>query len=153
MTTEIDLAKAGLTALATIGVCMTIHVVFMFLILRFQVAFRGRFPRAHGLSLIAPTILVATGLMTLSSHIQVMLWAGVMWLFGDFETATDALYFSATTYTTLGSGTHALAPPFRMFEPTEAANGMLAAGLNTAVLFALLSSMARRHSAFDEFFR
>lgn len=152
MTTELEIAKAGLTALVTIGVCMTIHVVFMFLIFRFQVAFRGRFPRARGLSLIAPTILIATGLMTVSSHIQVLLWAGVMWVFGNFESATEALYFSATTYTTLGSGKHALEPPFRMFEPTEAANGMLAAGLNTAVLFALLSSMARKHATFDEFF-
>lgn len=153
MTTELNMAKAAFTALSTIGVCMTIHVVFMFLILRFQVAFRSRFPAARGLSLIAPTILIATGLMTLSSHIQVLLWAGVMWIFGNFETMTDALYFSATTYTTLGSGKHTLVPPFRLLEPTEAANGMLAAGLNTAVLFALLTSMARRHDTFDEFFR
>jgi hypothetical protein len=153
MSLELDTLKAALTALTTVGVCMTIHVVFMFFVLRSQVAFRGLFPGARGLSLIAPTILIATGLMTFSSHLQVLIWAAVMWTFGNFEKLTDALYFSATTYTTLGSGKHTLEPPFRLLEPTEAANGMLAAGLNTAVLFALLSSMARKHSGFDEFFR
>jgi hypothetical protein len=35
----------------------------------------------------------------------------------------------------------------------EATNGMLAAGLNTAILFAILSNVARRRSDYDEFFR
>lgn len=153
MSLDTDFMTAAVVALGTIALCMTIHVVFMFFILRIQVAFRRRFPGAHGLGLIVPTILMAVGLMTLSGHIQVLVWAGVMWQFGDFGTVTDAVYFSATTYTTLGSGKHVLAPPFRMFEPTEAANGMLAAGLNTAVLFALLTSMARKHSGFEDFFR
>jgi hypothetical protein len=153
MDLEINMVKAAAVALATIAVCMTIHVVFMFLVLWLQTGFRSRFPRAHGLGLIVPTILMAVGLMTVSGHIQVGLWAGVLWRFGNFGSAADALYFSATTYTTLGSGKHVLEPPFRLLEPTEAANGMLAAGLNTAVLFAMLSSMARRRTGMEDFFR
>lgn len=152
MNLHFDFLTAATTALATIAVSMTIHVVFMFLILRLQVGFRRRFPHARGLSLIVPTIMMAVGLMTVSGHLQVLLWAGVLWRFGNFESVTDALYFSATTYTTLGSGKHVLVPPYRMFEPTEAANGMLAAGLNTAVLFAMLASMARKQSGMEDFF-
>lgn len=153
MSMQAEFVKAVTVALGTIALCMTIHVVFMFLILRAQVAVRERFSRARGLGLLVPTILIAVALMTLSGHIQVVLWAGVLWQFGNFENVSDATYFSATTYTTLGTGKHVLEPPFRMFEPTEAANGMLAAGLNTAVLLALISSMARKHSGFEDFFR
>ena len=32
-------------------------------------------------------------------------------------------------------------------------NGMLAAGLNTALLFSILSSMAKKHTDYDDFFR
>ena len=46
-----------------------------------------------------------------------------------------------------------LVPPNRVLEPVEATNGMLAAGLNTALLFAILSSMARKHADYDDFFR
>jgi len=153
MSIELGMVEAAAVALGTMGVCLTIHVVFMFLILKVQVAVRDRLPRLRGIGLLVTSILLATLLMTISGHIQVVLWAGVLRTFGNFAKFTDALYFSATTYTTLGSGAHALEPPFRLFEPTEAANGMLAAGLNTAVLFAVISSMARKHSGFEEFFR
>ena len=67
--------------------------------------------------------------------------------------ATRFHHFSGTTYTTLGTGKHVLVPPNRVLEPVEATNGMLAAGLNTALLFAILSSMARKHADYDDFFR
>jgi hypothetical protein len=34
----------------------------------------------------------------------------------------------------------------------EASAGMLTSGLNAAVLFAILASMGRKHSGFEEFF-
>ena len=39
-----------------------------------------------------------------------------------------------------------LVPPIRGLEPMEATNGMLAARLNTAILFAVLSNMVRHHA-------
>ena len=35
-------------------------------------------------------------------------------------------------------------------EPMEATNGILVAGLNTAILFAILSSVARRHGGYHD---
>lgn len=40
----------------------------------------------------------------------------------------------------------------RILEPVEATNGMLAAGLNTALLFAILSNMAKKDADYDDFF-
>jgi len=88
-----------------------------------------------------------------STFLQIGIWAIMLWRVGSFERVADVVYFSGTTYTTLGTGKHVLVPPYCVLEPMEATNGMLAAGLNTAILFAILSNVARRRSDDDEFFR
>jgi hypothetical protein len=124
----------------------------MFLVIRSHVVFRGRFPRTRGFRLIVPTILLATVLMAISSILQILIWFGVLHCFGTFPNVPDALYFSGMTYTTLGSSRDFLVPPYRVLEPLEAMTGTLAAGLNTAVLFALLANVAREHAALGAFF-
>lgn len=136
-----------------VGVSVTIHAFFMFLILRSQVWLkRGPLAKASGATLLVPSLLAATVFIALSGFIQVTLWAGVLWQCGPFDGFQEAIYFSATTYTTLGTARHVLVPPFRAFEAMEASAGMLASGLNAAVLFAILASMGRKHSGFEEFF-
>jgi hypothetical protein len=44
-----------------------------------------------------------------------------------------------------------LVPPIPVLEPVEATNGMLAARLNTAILFSILSNIARRHADYEDF--
>lgn len=137
-----------------VGVSLTIHAFFMFLILKSQVWLRsGVLSGTGGVMLLVPSILLATVFIAVSSFIEVVLWALVLWHFGPFDGLLDAMYFSGTTYTTLGTAKHVLVPPYRVFEPMEAATGMLASGLNTAVLFAILASMGRKRSGFEEFFR
>ena len=137
----------------TISACLTLHSFFMFVVLQSQVVFRRRFPRAAGVGLVMPSMLMATVLLVVSTFLQIGIWAVVLWQFGRFEQVHDVVYFSGTTYTTLGTGKHVLVAPYCVLEPMEATNGMLAAGLNTAILFAILSNVARRRSDYDEFFR
>lgn len=141
-----------LAGIVTLSVCLSIHAVFMFAVLRSQVHFRKRFPRVTGIGLIVPSILLATVLIVASSMLQIIIWAGICWTSGHFDSFRDAAYFAGTTYTTLGSGTQPLGPPYRVFEPLAAMNGMLAAGLNTAILFAILSNLGRKRPGLDEFF-
>lgn len=141
-----------LAGMLTMALCLSIHAIAMFAILKTQVWFRRRFPGAHGISLIVPSILLATVVMVISSGIQICIWSALCWTTGHFNSYRDALYFSGTTYTTLGTGERGLAAPYRAFEPIEAMNGMLAAGLNTAILFAILANFGRRHSSLNEFF-
>jgi hypothetical protein len=74
----------------------------------------------------------------------------VLWYYGHFEHIHDVVYFSGTTFTTLGTGKHTLVSPYCVLEPMEATNGILVAGLNTAMLFAILSNTARRHAGSDD---
>lgn len=137
-----------------VGASLTIHAFFIFVILRSQIWLRdGILAKASGVTLLVPSILLATVFIAISSFLEVSLWAWVLLQFGRFDGFLEALYFSGTTYTTLGTAKHVLVPPFRSLEPMEAATGMLASGLNTAVLFALLGSMGRKRADFEEFFR
>lgn len=143
-----------LVGVLLVGASLTIHAFFMFVILRSQIWLRdGLLAKASGITLLVPSILLATVFIAVSSFIEVSLWAWALLQFGPFDGFLEAMYFSGTTYTTLGTAKHVLVPPFRALEPMEAATGMLASGLNTAVLFALLGSMGRRRADFEEFFR
>jgi hypothetical protein len=151
---ESESAIVILIGVALVGASLTVHAFFMFLVLRSQVWLKqGVLAKASGAALLVPSILAATVFIALSSFIQIGLWAIVLWHYGSFDGIQEALYFSATTYTTLGTARHALVAPFRAFEAMEASAGMLASGLNTAVLFGILASMGRKHSGFEEFFR
>lgn len=77
---------------------------------------------------------------TLISHILNMLvWAWVFLLCGEFGgRLSTAMYFSGTTYTTLGYGDVLLTERWRLLAPMEAASGVLLFGLSAATLFAML---------------
>lgn len=135
-----------------IGLCLTVHSVFMFAILRSHALFSRAFPNLHGVSVLVPSILIATALITISCFIQILVWTCVLWSTGQFDRILDAMYYSSTTYTTLGASHRVLTAPYRVLEPLEATNGLLANGLNTAILFAIMSSLARHRSGYEDFF-
>lgn len=132
--------------------CLVIHACFMFRVLHGQVAYRTRHPEARGVRLVVPSILLAILPIVVSCFLQIILWSVVLWMFGDFTSVRDAMFFSGTTFTTLGSTQHVIGPPYRIFEPMEAMNGILAAGLNTAILFAIMANVGRRQRDLGDFF-
>jgi hypothetical protein len=136
-----------------IGICLAIHAFFMFLVLRAHSTYLQTFPRAHGVRLLVPAVLLATAIIAASSFIQISAWAVVLRQVRAVPSLSDAFHFSATTFTTLGTTRLEIKPPFRSLEPLEATNGLLANGLNAAILFTIMASLARRHSGFDEFFK
>jgi hypothetical protein len=148
----IDLSMLAV-GVGMIGLCLTIHSFFMFAVLHSHARFLRLFPDLHGVWLLVPSVLVATALIAVSCCIQIVLWALVLWSTGEFTFFRDAFYFSSTTFTTLGASHRLLHAPHRALEPLEATNGLLANGLNTAILFAVMSSLARRRSGYEEFFR
>jgi len=140
-----------LTGIVVLAACLAVHSFFIFLVLESQIAFRRRFPRVSGLWHVMPALLIATVLLVVSSFLQIAIWSVVLWYFGHFELLQDVVYFSGTTFTTLGTGKHTLLAPYCMLEPMEATNGILVAGLNTAILFTTLSRVARSHGRYRDF--
>jgi hypothetical protein len=84
----------------------------------------------------------STMLLLLAGHIlEIALWAFVFDLCGAAADFRQALYCSAGSYTTVGSGDVALSPPWRLLGPFEAAAGMLMFGVSTAQIFAVIQRL------------
>lgn len=79
-----------------------------------------------------------TGVVVLSLFglhaIQIFMYALVYLLLGEFQTLEAALYFSTSTFTTVGFGDIFLSEEWRLFSAIESANGFLLIGWSTAFL-------------------
>jgi voltage-gated potassium channel Kch len=75
--------------------------------------------------------------------IETALWASFYYwqaLFADFETS---LYFSLTSYTTIGFGDVVLPQKWRLLGAIEGISGVLLCGLSTAFIFAVVNVLFR----------
>jgi voltage-gated potassium channel len=73
--------------------------------------------------------------------IQIALWALVFWRAGELPTLETAVYFSITTYTTVGFGDVVLGPGWRVLAGIEGLTGLILAGWSTAFVFAIVNRM------------
>jgi voltage-gated potassium channel len=72
--------------------------------------------------------------------LQVLIWAGCYrWL--CLPSWESALYFSATSYSTVGYGDVILPPEWRMLGPIESILGVLMCGLSVSLLFAIATRL------------
>ena len=80
--------------------------------------------------------------VTVLAHtIQVWIWA-LAWLYaGVLEDLNSSIYFSLVTHTTLGYGDIVLGPELRIFASFAAVAGLLAFGLSTAYLVAVMTRL------------
>jgi voltage-gated potassium channel len=88
----------------------------------------------------AAILLAAFGLFALHS-LEIWIWAGVYcWLnvFGEFE---QALYFSTSTYVTIGYGDVVLARGSRILGSIEGASGIILIGWSTAFFFSIVDRL------------
>jgi hypothetical protein len=74
--------------------------------------------------------------------INVWLWALLFLLVGAFDAAEPALYFSLTSYTTLGFGDVTLPPEWRLLSGLAACNGFINFGWSTAYMVELVRKTA-----------
>jgi Ion channel len=125
---------------ATLGTMLihgiVVHTVIMGMRRDLQ---RGRLGVRLGKNL---TFVSGTALFSLAGHVlEIALWAFAFDLCGAAADLRQALYCSAGNYTTVGSGDVALAPPWRLLGPFEAAAGMLMFGVSTALIFAVIQRL------------
>lgn len=82
----------------------------------------------------------AFGLFALHS-IEIWIWAGVYRGLGALENFEHALYFSTSTYVTIGYGDIVLPPGLRVLGAIEGASGIILIGWSTAFFFSVVDRM------------
>ena len=130
-----------LIALGLTAVTVLIHAVGTVLSIRRLTRVVHQRGSRHPMAFVAPTAMLVTSLLLLSV-VEVLVWAAVYRYDGhlpDFETA---VYFSFTSYTTVGYGDVVLPLGGRLLGPIEGAVGVLKFGWSTGVLVAAISRMA-----------
>jgi hypothetical protein len=130
-----------LVAFLIVAVCLIIHVPGIVWLAESLIKWsetRRRPLATLGHMLLLLIVFSATIVMHM---LETAIWAVFYYersLFPNFETS---LYFSLTSYTTIGFGDVTLPPAWRMLGGVEAITGILLCGLSTAFVFALVNAL------------
>ena len=92
------------------------------------------------------SLLVAVMLIMLAGNIiQITIWAGLFFGYGEFKEFATAFYHSVVNFATLGYGDIVMSEKRRLLGALEAANGVLMFGLTTGFLYTILSGVLERY--------
>lgn len=97
----------------------------------------GSFKKAFVLAVVVMAVFTAL-------IVEIWLWALFYFGVGAFQDLETALYFSTSTFTTVGYGDVVLDKEWRLFSSVEACNGFLLFGWSTAFIFEVVSTVYRK---------
>jgi voltage-gated potassium channel len=95
----------------------------------------------------AHLVVRVSGAMLILQLLEVVLWAG-FYRWKCFPSWDPALYFSTTSYSTVGYGDLLLPSAWRLLGPIESITGVLMCGLSASVLFAIVTRLVRHEERF-----
>ncbi len=140
--------QLGLATLV-VGVTVVVHLAGLALLLAILRRYRRASRRYLVILLNGGAILVAAfGLFALHSA-EIWIWAGIYRLLGAFTDFEHALYFSTSTYVTIGYGDVVLPPGLRILGAIEGASGIILIGWSTAFFFSIVDRMKLLERSFD----
>ena len=145
---------------------MLIYILFIsFIIITINLLIQG-FANLYWLRKIAPStrndqeitngviikvLLMSMMFFTLIHALHSLVWASCYYLIpqtsGQFESFSEALYFSMVTFTTLGYGDISLISDWRLLSGFEAINGIMLIGWSTAMMYSLIQNIYRKIKA------
>jgi ion channel len=133
----------GNLLLAGVMVALTVIIHFAgLLILMWLLRARGHRFRAHesAVGQGAAIVFVVLGLVAIHT-VEIWIYAVVYYALTALPDFEAALYFSTTSFTTIGYGDVVLDRNWRLFGAIEGANGLLLFGWSTAFLFSVTARL------------
>lgn len=124
-----------------VGLTVTIHFAGL-LGLLWVLRHRGHRLRPHESALGQGAVILFVVLGLIGIHtVEIWLYASVYLLLGVLPDFATALYFSTTSFTTIGYGDVVLGERWRLLGAIEGANGLLLFGWSTAFLLSVTVQM------------
>jgi voltage-gated potassium channel len=124
-----------------VSLTVLIHFVGLSILLALIGRYRPSATRSRNIVGNAVAILgAAFGLFALHA-IEIWSYAALYWGVAAFGTFESALYFSTSTYATIGYGDLVLPANSRLIGAIEGANGIILLGWSTAFFFAVVDRM------------
>lgn len=87
-------------------------------------------------------VLIAVFTLFLLHGVEIWLYAAVYAVAGEFRDFEDALYFSTSTYATIGYGDLVLSRAWRIVGAIEGVNGIILLGWSTAFFVSIVRRLA-----------
>ena len=129
---------------------ITIHLTGLWALLGTMQAHRRNSPEHRRFVREAGSILIAAfGLFALHS-IEIWLYAGVFEWVGATSDFESALYFSTSSYTTIGYGDLTLPRDWRILGAIEGANGIILLGWSTAFFVSIVARLKLLERQFED---
>ena len=130
-----------LVAFILVSINVSIHATGMVALFQWVIRMRPRIEKKFG----PPDeiwLLIRIFAVIISLHLaQICAWAGFYTLWGGLENFESALYFSVSSYTTIGYGDVVLPPKWRLLGGIEGVTGVLMFGWSTGGIFAVASRL------------
>ena len=128
-------------AVFMVGLTVVIHFVGLLTLMWWLRSRAHRF-RAHESAIGQGVVIVCVVLGLVGFHtFEIWVYAAVYRAIGALPDFESALYFSTTSFTTLGYGDIVLDKSWRLLGAIEGANGLLLFGWSTAFLLSVVSRM------------
>gem|GEM_PF-121545 len=126
-----------------IGFTVVLHAFVCDWVFRFIERYSRPFVGTFGRYWTIPTLI--TAVFVIGSALMVDIWAWTLlflWLEPvALPTVDDALYFTTSTFTTVGYGDIVLTDEWRLLAGTTAINGMILFGWSTAFIFEIMAKL------------
>jgi len=129
----------------TMAVCLAIQCLIVGAMLDGLVFLEKRGMIRHTLIGVSSLLVSSMLIMLAGNLIQITLWAGLFFAYGEFADFATAFYHSVVNFSTLGYGDLVMSPHRRLLGALEAANGVLMFGLTTGFLYTILSVLLERY--------
>lgn len=135
MLTEISVAAM------IVSLCLLLHAATLLFMAECLLRRRDYLERSGGKRHYAMLMIVLFSGILFLHIVETSLWAGFYYTRGLFPNFETCLYFSLTSYTTIGYGDVLLPQRWRLLGAIEGITGVLLCGISTAFFFAVMTAM------------
>ncbi|WP_101756918.1 ion channel [Oceanicoccus sp. KOV_DT_Chl] len=131
-----------LIGLSTMSVCLLLQSILLVHAIRYYSHHQQQIssPSSWSTLMVLSTVML---LLVIGNVLQLVIWAVVFVLLGEFSNLADAVYHSAVNFATLGYGDIVMSEKHRLLGPIEAINGVIMIGVSTASLMSTFQDILK----------